>query len=288
MKRLVYLSLIVLFSNSLFAMPYNNILFSAFHKENKEFEKKEQKNSDLHYFKARYYNADVGRFLSPDPHTLNPRSLELNDPQTLNPYVYCTNNPNKYVDPNGLWRTYVNSGGAAYITREPVIDATSRSLSEFGPGVKLADTYMRKVSGDITRSGKDWAFGVIGIIPGGSHIAAKVASTFLSGTSGAGVVSAVETAKHDQMKLGMFTKLTGVEGSQSITGGIVKYNIGNVKKEEDIYGLESYKRMDDIDNFWTDMDKVDWNFDKLNTTLQDYYKNEGIYDAWREVGTENY
>jgi len=109
MKRLVSLSLIVLFSNSLFAMPYNNILFSAFHKENKEFEKNEQKNSDLHYFKARYYNANVGRFLSPDPHTLNPRNLTLTNPQTLNPYVYCINDPLTYVDPNGLWLDQANA-----------------------------------------------------------------------------------------------------------------------------------------------------------------------------------
>ncbi len=114
MKRLVYLCLIALFSNSLFAMPYNNILFSAFHKENKEFEKNEQKNSDLHYFKARYYNANVGRFLSPDPHTLNPRNLSLTNPQTLNPYVYCINDPLTYVDPNGLWLDDANAN--AFIT----------------------------------------------------------------------------------------------------------------------------------------------------------------------------
>jgi RHS repeat-associated protein len=102
MKRLGYLCLIVLFSNSLFAIHYNNILFSAFNKENKEFEEKKQENVDLHYFKARYYNADVGRFLSPDPHTLNTGNLDLKHPQTLNPYIYCINNPLKFYDPDGL------------------------------------------------------------------------------------------------------------------------------------------------------------------------------------------
>ncbi len=114
MKRLVYLSLIVLFSNSLFGIHYNNILLSAFNKENKEFEKKEQESSEFHYFQARYYNADVGRFLSPDPHTLNPRNLTLTNPQTLNPYVYCINDPLTYVDPNGLWLDAANAN--AFIT----------------------------------------------------------------------------------------------------------------------------------------------------------------------------
>lgn len=48
------------------------------------------------YCGARYYDPAIERFISRDPLT-----GERNLPQTLNRYVYCLNNPLKYVDPSG-------------------------------------------------------------------------------------------------------------------------------------------------------------------------------------------
>jgi RHS repeat-associated protein len=70
--------------------------------DNREFTSKEKDPTGFHYFGARYYSGDIGRFLSPDPHTVMPGNLNLKDPQTLNSYVYCTNNPLILIDPNGL------------------------------------------------------------------------------------------------------------------------------------------------------------------------------------------
>ena len=47
--------------------------------------------SGLSYFGARYYDTDMGRFISRDP---------VQDGR--NWYVYCSNNPLSYIDPNGL------------------------------------------------------------------------------------------------------------------------------------------------------------------------------------------
>ncbi|HLC78010.1 MAG TPA: RHS repeat-associated core domain-containing protein [Candidatus Nanoarchaeia archaeon] len=58
---------------------------------------KEKDDSGLYYYGARYYDADSGRFLQPDPLT---GSVE--NPQSLNRYTYVTNNPHKYVDPSGM------------------------------------------------------------------------------------------------------------------------------------------------------------------------------------------
>jgi len=57
---------------------------------------KEKDLSNLYYYGARYYDPAIGRFLTRDP---LPGDQEL--PQTLNKYVYCLNNPLKYIDPTG-------------------------------------------------------------------------------------------------------------------------------------------------------------------------------------------
>jgi RHS repeat-associated protein len=53
---------------------------------------KEKDTTGLYYFGARFYDPEVGRFISVDPAQ-----------QGLNWYSYCGNNPVKYVDPDGKW-----------------------------------------------------------------------------------------------------------------------------------------------------------------------------------------
>ena len=51
------------------------------------------------YFGARYYRADIGRFTTVDP-KVNIKDA-LVEPQRWNRYAYVTNNPLRYVDPDG-------------------------------------------------------------------------------------------------------------------------------------------------------------------------------------------
>ena len=53
---------------------------------------------DMIYLRARYYNPQIGRFTS-----LDVEEGEISNPLDMNRYVYCRNNPVKYVDPSGLW-----------------------------------------------------------------------------------------------------------------------------------------------------------------------------------------
>ena len=51
----------------------------------------------LYYYNARYYDATIGRFISPDIRIQEPQNS-----QSFNRYSYCVNNPLKFIDPTGL------------------------------------------------------------------------------------------------------------------------------------------------------------------------------------------
>jgi RHS repeat-associated protein len=59
-------------------------------------------DTGLYYFNARWYDQEVGRFISEDTIT------DPCNPMTLNLYTYCSNNPLIYVDPTGhvAWESY--------------------------------------------------------------------------------------------------------------------------------------------------------------------------------------
>ena len=52
--------------------------------------------SGLYYYGGRYYDAELGRFISPDISVPQPK-----EPQSLNRYSYVLNNPVRIVDPTG-------------------------------------------------------------------------------------------------------------------------------------------------------------------------------------------
>ena len=60
------------------------------------FTGQEKDNTGLMYYKSRYYEPVIGRFIQPD--TMLP---DIYDPQQLNRYAYARNNPIKYNDPSG-------------------------------------------------------------------------------------------------------------------------------------------------------------------------------------------
>jgi RHS repeat-associated protein len=64
-------------------------------------------DTGLNYLNARYYNADMARFMSQDPVALTTPEQLLSDPQQLNFYSYARNNPIVYSDPNGKYAELV-------------------------------------------------------------------------------------------------------------------------------------------------------------------------------------
>jgi RHS repeat-associated protein len=61
-----------------------------------KFTGKELDESGLYFYGARYYDPEIGRFITADTIVQTPY-----DPQSLNRYAYCRNNPINYVDPTG-------------------------------------------------------------------------------------------------------------------------------------------------------------------------------------------
>jgi RHS repeat-associated protein len=66
----------------------------------------------LYYFRARYYDPDLGRFITPDPAT--PR---MDEPFDFNPYLYARGNPLRFIDPLGT--------SAGFTPAEQLYDAES-------------------------------------------------------------------------------------------------------------------------------------------------------------------
>ena len=58
--------------------------------------------SGLYYYRARYYNPEIGRFFQADPIGY----LDSNEPL----YLYCVNRPTRYADPLGLYGMPYNLG----------------------------------------------------------------------------------------------------------------------------------------------------------------------------------
>ncbi|MFA4981967.1 MAG: RHS repeat-associated core domain-containing protein [Candidatus Omnitrophota bacterium] len=129
-------------------------------------------SSALLYFGARYYDPELGRFITADPTIAHPF-----DPQDLNRYSYCRNNPVNYIDPTGLswWSSFWNwltSGVGAIIASIAIIAVTA--VAAIFTGGALAPVLWGEISGAIAGAAGAAATGgdigrgmLIGTIVGG-------------------------------------------------------------------------------------------------------------------------
>ncbi|RMG41122.1 MAG: hypothetical protein D6719_09140 [Candidatus Dadabacteria bacterium] len=71
--------------------------------------------SGLYYYRSRYYDPVLGRFLQPDSVIPDP-----SNPQALNPYTYVNNNPVNNIDPDGHEAITLTTLALSYITASTV------------------------------------------------------------------------------------------------------------------------------------------------------------------------
>jgi len=84
-----------------------NLISGTWANDYKFVGKEMDKETGLYYFGARYMEAMIGRFMSPDPvGVVDPKTGSVNNktlrnPQRINLYAYGLNNPYRYIDPDG-------------------------------------------------------------------------------------------------------------------------------------------------------------------------------------------
>jgi RHS repeat-associated protein len=84
---------------------------------------KEKDITGLYYYGARYYDPEIGRFITRDI-----LKGSLSSPQSLNRNVYCLNNPQKYKDPNGFYPKVTNVTGKEYFWYGIAVDIAVGSI----------------------------------------------------------------------------------------------------------------------------------------------------------------
>ncbi len=88
-------------------------------------------DAGLFYFNARWYDADVGRFISEDP-----LWGSILDPQSLNRFAYGKNNPYRFTDPTGMEieGEYEDELGNSDHDEDPSNPSTYNRTSDGGDG----------------------------------------------------------------------------------------------------------------------------------------------------------
>ncbi|KYK34393.1 MAG: hypothetical protein AYK19_12145 [Theionarchaea archaeon DG-70-1] len=84
------------------------------------FTGKEKDSTGLFYYGARYYDPEIGRFLTRDTWRGT-----IRDPQSLNRYAYCFNNPVRYIDP---WGNFCLSAGLGALLTGKVLATITGAL----------------------------------------------------------------------------------------------------------------------------------------------------------------
>lgn len=143
-----------------------DIQSSSYENDRKYTGKELDNDTNYHYYGARYYKADIGRFLSQDPAYLvvgadkQISDLVLRDPQLMNSYAYARNNPIVLLDPDGEF-VFMAPLIAFVLANAPAIAASAVVATTAIGSVMFAQSYEDMTSP--TSSLTTRAFGAMGV-----------------------------------------------------------------------------------------------------------------------------
>ena len=169
--------------------------------------------TELYYLNARYYDPEIGRFISPD-------GTEYLEPETingLNLYAYCGNNPVMYMDPAGTsWASFWSSVGNWFKSNwekvVSVVEIVAGTVALFIPGgqavgsvllsmgiTSMVSGYANELSGGAFLSG--WVGGQISglfaAIPGLSTVASAIMG-FIGGFIGSATTGIMDNILYNR------------------------------------------------------------------------------------------
>lgn len=130
--------------------PFGGVLADvqsgSYENDHKFTGKERDDDTGYYYYGARYYQADIGRFLSQDPVYAamgadgNMMRRLLKDPQLMNSYTYTRNNPIVLVDPDGQFAFFAPLVAFALGNMPAIISGGAFATSAIG-SVMLARSY---------------------------------------------------------------------------------------------------------------------------------------------------
>ncbi len=137
-----------------------------------KFTGKELDSTGLYFYGARYYDPELGRFVTADTIVQSPYN-----PQTLNRYSYCNNNSLNYVDPSGHFWWIAAIIGA-------ILGAVSSAVN----GQPIWQGMLLGAAGGILTGGGAEIFGFWGAVAGGM-LAGAGSSAATGGNIGFGALA---------------------------------------------------------------------------------------------------
>ena len=110
--------------------PYGEIASQSGSSEDTHFDftgHERDSGTGLLYAGARFYEPELGRWLSVDPLAVNPVSKALDQSLVIeSPYIYVSDNPMKYLDPNGRYKLRTST-----VKRYPMLMSAVLQTEEF-------------------------------------------------------------------------------------------------------------------------------------------------------------
>lgn len=191
------------------------------------FTGKELDDSGLYYFGARYYDPDLGRFITADPTIQRPT-----DPQDMNRYAYCRNNPVNLIDPTGYgWKSFWKKVGD-FFKKEVLAPLISAVVAVASFGILAAVTPMVMTATTAMVIGSSAAATTAVLDTGeGRQLIQRVGNEFFDdvlGMSPSSARTASSIAAYMAVNAG-FQSLFGnlVTGGERVTSRDYKYNPNN-------------------------------------------------------------
>lgn len=180
----------------------------------------------LYYFRMRYYDPSIGRFISPDPVAVATPERGRLRPLSLNPYVYALDNPQRYTDPNGLWSFW-----EAFLTIVVVIAVVVVTALTFGVAGVVAlgvGAAVGAIIGGVTTGSLDGAlagamlgFGVVATALFATALFGPLVGYTLAGIQALGFIPGVRQNETYKDILGYSSWLNPWSWPGHIVGGVI-------------------------------------------------------------------